>query len=86
MHENLHQNVNENVFIHIFIQIFLSFYEWQLKQYVISMVFNQFKIEVQFFLTASSFPNFDGPNAFFPNSAGPWPWLQKGRKIPAITK
>ena len=45
MHENLHKNV----FIHIFIQVFLSFYEWQLKQYLISMVFNQYKIEVQFF-------------------------------------
>ena len=49
-----------------FFAIFLSFYEWQFKQYLISMVFNQFKIEVQFFLTASSFPNFDGPNAFLP--------------------
>ena len=26
---------------------------------------------------------FDGPNAFFfPNSTGPWPWLEKCRKIP----
>ena len=39
MHENLHKNVNENV-DYIFIQIFLSFYEWQLKQHLLSMVFN----------------------------------------------
>ena len=42
----------------------MNFYEWQLKHHLISMVFNQFKIEIQFFATASSFPNFDGPNVF----------------------
>ena len=31
--------------------------------------------------TASSFPNFDGPNAFPPSSTGPWPRFLKGRKI-----
>ena len=36
---------------------------------------------VQFFQTASDFPNFDDPNAFIPNSAGPWSQIQKGRKI-----
>ena len=39
---------------------------------------------VQFFKTASNFPNFDDPNVFPPNSTGPWPQLQKGRKIPAL--
>ena len=29
------------------------------------MVFNPFKMVVQFFWTTSSFQNFDGPNAFF---------------------
>ena len=29
------------------------------------------------------FLNFGDPNAFFPNSTGPWPQHQKGRKIPA---
>ena len=28
------------------------------------------------------FPNFDSPNAFFPNSAGPWTHLQNGKNIP----
>ena len=43
MHENLHQNVNENI------QIFMSFYEVQLKQLISYMLFNPFKIRVQFF-------------------------------------
>ena len=34
------------------------------------MVLNQFKMEIQFLKTASSFPNFDGLNAIFQNSAG----------------
>ena len=46
------------------------------------MLFNPFQMAVQFFKTASNFPNIDDPNAFFPNSTGPWPRLQKGRKIP----
>ena len=29
-------------------------------------VFHPFKMVAWFFQTASSFPNFDGPNAFFP--------------------
>ena len=36
-------------------------------------------------MTESIFPNFDGSNDIFPNSTGPWPWLQKGRKIPGAT-
>ena len=44
------------------------------------MVFNPFKMGIQFF--PSNFPNFDGQNAFPPNSTGPWPRLQKGWKIP----
>ena len=39
------------------------------------------KLEVQFFL---SFPNFNDLNAFFPNSIGPWPQLQKHRKIHVV--
>ena len=54
----MHVNVNENMFfIHIFMQIFMSFYDGQLKQQIyysftllISyMVFNTFKMVVQFF-------------------------------------
>ena len=45
------------------------------------MVFNPSKMGVQFFKTALSFPNFYGPNDFSQNSTGPWPHLQKGRKI-----
>ena len=67
----------------------MSFYGGQLKQQIcysftllISyMVFNPLKMAVQFFWALSSFPNFDGPNAFSRNSTGPWPRLQKGRKI-----
>ena len=43
-----------------------------------------FKMAVQIFNTESSFRNFDGLIAFFPNSTGPWLQLQKGRKIPVI--
>ena len=53
MHENLHKNV----FIHIFMQFFMSFYGGQLKHQIcysftllISyMVFNPFKMAIQFF-------------------------------------
>ena len=37
---------------------------------------------VLLFNTASSFPNFDGSNALFPNSTGSWSRLQVGRNIP----
>ena len=48
------------------------------------MFFNPFKMAVHFLKTASNFSNFDDPNrsTFFPNSTGPWPQLQKGRKTP----
>ena len=47
------------------------------------MVFNLFEMVVQFFQTASNFPNFDGQILFFyPNSTGPWLRPQKGKKIP----
>ena len=36
---------------------------------------------VQFFQTALNFPNFDGQNASSPNLTGPWPRLQKCKKI-----
>ena len=50
MHENVHKNVNENIFfIHIFMQTFISFYEGQLKQLISYMLFNPFKMAVQFF-------------------------------------
>ena len=68
-------------------QIFMSFfYDGQLKQQIcysfiqlISyMGFNPFKWR------SSSFRQHkDGPNAFPPKQTGPWPRLQKGRKIPA---
>ena len=46
MHENLHIMWIKTCFIRIFIHIILSFFEWYLKQYLISMVFNQFEIDV----------------------------------------
>ena len=69
-------------------QFFMSFYDGQLNQQtcysftllICYMVFNP--VAVQFFLTTSSFLNFDGPNAFFPNHQAPLLWLQEGRKIP----
>ena len=62
-------------------QFFMSFNGEQLKQQIcysftllISyMVLNQFKMAVQFY----SFPNFDGPNAFFPKFNRPLPRLGK---------
>ena len=87
MHDSLHKNVNENmwkhVFIHIFMHNFMIFYEicYSFALLISYMVFNPFEMVVQFFSTASSFPNFDGLNAFFPSSTGPWPDLKKGRKI-----
>ena len=50
------------------------------------MVFNPFEMAVQVFLNCMKIPNFDGLNDVFPNSTGPWPRLQKGRKIPVIVK
>ena len=67
MHENLRQNVNEHMFSSHFYANFQEFYhvyKVQLKQLISYMIFNPFKIAVQLFLTASSFPNFDDPNAF----------------------
>ena len=49
-------------------QIFIEFfYEGHIKQLISYMlfIFNPFKITVQFFKTASNFPNFDDSNAFF---------------------
>ena len=40
------------------------------------------RVMVQFFFIETSFPNFDGSIAIFPNSTGPWPCFQKCRKIP----
>ena len=68
MHEHVHKNVNENMFsftfLCIFSQVFVRYATFALL--ISYMVFNPFKMAVQFFWTASSFPNFDGPNAFFP--------------------
>ena len=53
--------------------------------YLESFLYPWFLINVK--LRSSSFRLhqvvYDGPNAFFPNSTGPWPLLQKGKKIPA---
>ena len=65
----------------------MRFYEDKLKQQMLNTLlisYNVFLIHLNgntFFKTASNFPNLDGPNAFFPNLTGPWPRLQKGRKI-----
>ena len=87
MHENLHEHVNENRFSFTFLCNFHEFLCWAIKAtnmlqlYTARYGFNQFRMAFQFF-SASDFPKF-GPNAFFPtNSTGPWPRLQKGRKIP----
>ena len=76
--------------------IFMSLYKGQLKQQVcysftllisyiffIHVFFNQFKMAVHFFQTASSSPSLDRPNAFFPKFNSPWPQLQKARKMSA---
>ena len=60
MHEFCIKCQGKYVFIHIFMQIFISFYDGQLKQQIcysfmllISfMVFNPFKIAIQFFKSA----------------------------------
>ena len=68
-------------------QSFTSFYELEGQCFTLLvsfMLFDPFQMAVQFFYTASNFPNFDDPNAFFPNSTGPWSPLQKGRKIPVF--
>ena len=39
---------------------------------------------VFFVPTESSFLKVDGSTAFLPNSTGPWPQLEKDRKIPGI--
>ena len=45
------------------------------------MVFNPFKMAVQFFQTASNFPNFDSQNAFSPPiQQAPGPDFRKIRK------
>ena len=45
-----------------------SFFEKLILVLLIShMVFNPFKMAVQFFQTAPNFPNFDGSKAFSPN-------------------
>ena len=78
VHGKLHKNVNENMFSFTFLCNFYEFLWWAIKAALISyMFFNPFKIAVQF-----KFSQFDGPNAFFPVSTGPWLWFQKGRNIP----
>ena len=81
IHEKLHKNVNENMFsFTFFMQFFIYFYRGQLQQLYTAnflYVFNPFKMGVQF-----RFAQFDGPKCFLPpKSTGPWPRLQKGRKI-----
>ena len=41
------------------------------------MVLIPFKMAVKFFKTASNFPNFDGPNAFFQIQQAPGPNVSK---------
>ena len=79
MHEKLHKNVNENIFMYFF----MSFYGGQFKATNMLQLYtaNPFKVAVKFFKTASSFPNFDVPNTFFPNSTGPWPHFWKVEKF-----
>ena len=75
MHENLHK---------IFVQIFMSFHEGHMLQLYTANFFygfNPFKSS-PVLLDCIKFPNFDGSNYIFPNSIGPWPPIQKGRKIP----
>ena len=73
-------------------QFFLSFYEGQLKQQICYSFILQYLIWFLIHLEwrSSSFALYQIfpsliVHAFFPkfNSTGPWPQLQKGRKIPA---
>ena len=79
MHENLHKNVNENIFV----QIFMSFYEGHIIQLNTANFLYSFSISngSPVLLDRIKFPNFDGLNDTSPNSTGPRPLLQKGRKI-----
>ena len=80
IHENLHKNLNENMFSFTFLCIFHEFDECQSKQQIcysfillISIYFDGSPISI--------LPNFDGPNAFFPNSTGPCPNFRKVGKF-----
>ena len=73
-------------------QIFISFNEGQLKQqicYIFSllishMVFNPLKWQSSNIRLYQIFPILMVQMLFPPNSTGPWPQLQKGRKIPVV--
>ena len=68
-------------------QIFMSFYEGQLKQLIsyINMLIYPFKMAVQFFKTASKFPNFDDSNAYSPIQQAPGPDFRKvGKSLTAL--
>ena len=65
-------------------QIF-KFYEGQLMQqicYSFILLISIYQKWQSSSFSLSIFPNYDGPNAFSPNSTGPWSQLQNGRKIP----
>ena len=66
-------------------QIFMSFYEWHMLQLNTANFLYGLSISngSPVLLDCIKFPTFDGLNDIFQNSIGPWPLLQKGRKIPA---
>ena len=61
-----------------------------LQLYTANFLYPRFLINLKWrsssFRLHQVFPTLiDGPNDIFPNSTGPWPGLQKGRKIPDST-
>ena len=73
MHENLYKNVNENMWKQ-------DKFLWDMLQLCTANFlygFNPFKMAVHFFWTASSFLNFDGPNAFPQVQQAPGPDFKK---------
>ena len=75
------------VFIHIFMQFFMSFYGGQLKQqtcysFTLPISYMFLKCWSSSFRLHQVFQILMVQMFFFPNSKGPWPRLQKGRKIP----
>ena len=80
IHENLHKKVNENMFSFTFLLKF-SWVLWRAIKVtnMLQLYTANFNLLLKM---ATIFPNFDGPNVFFPNSTGPWSRFQNRRKIP----
>ena len=57
---------------------------YSFKLLISYMGFNPFEMEVHFVRLCQVFPILMVQMLFFPNLKGPWPQLQKGRKIPEL--